>query len=373
MFTTALTLQDIKTGRASRISDALSDLAGAAEFRRLRVAVAYATRSGCSDLNNSFARSFLNRWRNVRKQWLVSFDFGTTEIQALEYLRGLPNSEIRIPDAREVLDNALFPDRPFHPKTFILDLDRDALDPPFAVFIGSANLTFSGRNGGVEHGASFLWRSPLTRPERMVLRNAQLQLSWWDDAWRDGFPLTDELLEEYRKKRPIYQKEDATRLVRGFTSPRAKIVDAIPGVAWAGARCLWVQTHELYKNFGPRRPGNQLDLRRGTRVYFGFSADNVPRNTVLGYVRLQFEAMPESIRSVRFGNNQMDKVNLPIPGQEGPNSYDNTVVHFERIGPERFRVRLAQGRGLARWRRLSQQQGMRYAFAAGGREFGFYN
>jgi hypothetical protein len=39
MLTTSLTLQDIKTGRVSRVRDALSELAGAHEFRRLRVAV----------------------------------------------------------------------------------------------------------------------------------------------------------------------------------------------------------------------------------------------------------------------------------------------------------------------------------------------
>ena len=83
--------------------------------------------------------------------------------------------------------------------------------------------------------------------------------------------------------------------------------------------------------------------------------------------------MAESIRSVRFGNNQMDKVNLPIPGEEGPDSYDNTVLHFERIGPERFRLTLGNARDHARWQRMSLQQGMRYAFGAGGREFGFYN
>jgi hypothetical protein len=148
MLTTSLTLQDTKAGRAPRISDALSDLARAAEFRRLRAAVAYATRSGCSDLSSSFRRS-LNRWRTVRKQWLISFDFGTTEVQALEYLRDLPNSEVRVPDARRVLDGALFPDRPFHPKTFILDSEGDAVDESIAVFIGSANLTLSGRHAAL--------------------------------------------------------------------------------------------------------------------------------------------------------------------------------------------------------------------------------
>jgi hypothetical protein len=372
MHTTSLTLQDIRTGRVSRISDALSDLAGAAAFCRLRVAIAYATRSGCSDLSTSF-RQHLFRWRTVRKHWLISIDFGTTEAQALEYLRDLPRSEVRISDARRVLDQALFPDRPFHPKTFILDSDGATAKPPFAVFVGSANLTLSGRHAGVEHGTSFPWLAPLTRSETMILKNVELALSWWDLAWREAFPVTDELLEEYRRKCPVFQRGDATRSVRGFSSSKLRVLDATAGVAWSNARCLWVQTHELYKNFGPDRPGNQLDLRRGTKVYFGFPADTVSRNTVLGRITLRFEGKPRSLRSVRFGNNSMDKVNLPIPGEDGPDSYDNSVAHFERLKLDRFRVKLGDKKDLAHWRRLSLEQRMRYSFGLGGREFGFYN
>ena len=76
--------------------------------------------------------------------------------------------------------------------------------------------------------------------------------------------------------------------------------------------------------------------------------------------------------SVRFGNNQMDKVNLPIPGEDGPATYDNSVLHFERVSPGRFRIRLGNAAEITEWRRRSQRQGMKYELA-GGREFGFYS
>ena len=53
-----------------------------------------------------------------------------------------------------------------------------------------------------------------------------------------------------------------------------------------------------------------------------------------------YENMATSVRSVRFGNNSIDKVNLPIPGAAGPETYDNGVVHFERTGPKAFSIRL---------------------------------
>ena len=95
MLRTSLTLQDAGTGRLSGISNTLSELAGAGQFRRLRVAVAYATRSGCRDLATSFEGRM--DWRNLQKQWLVSIDFGTTEVEALRFLRDLPNSGCAFP------------------------------------------------------------------------------------------------------------------------------------------------------------------------------------------------------------------------------------------------------------------------------------
>ena len=123
---------------------------------------------------------------------------------------------------------------------------------------------------------------------------------------------------------------------------------------------------------GRRKPGNQSDLKRGTRVYFGFVPDAVPPNTVLGSITLQYGNMSPCARSIKFGDNHMDKVNRPIPGKDGPESYDESVVQFERTGSKRFRVALGSDRDLLLWRRRSKEQGMLYEMS-GGREFGFYN
>jgi hypothetical protein len=371
MLTTSLVLQDSDTGRVSGIVSQLAVLSGSARFRRLRVSVAYASYSGCKDLVHYFEKN-CRGWHSLRKRWLVSIDFGRSEVSALNYLRALPNSEVRVPNATEVLAHNLVPRRCFHPKTYVFDSGIDVLDAACGIFVGSGNLTLSGLHTGVEHGTSLLWIPPLSPGQRGLLKRCQSELSWWDEAWEIASPATDALLADYREKRPTLPLEDRTPSVRKFASTAKREVETKPGLAWANAKCFWIKTNELYKNLGRGRPGNQLDLRRGTRVYFGFPPDTVARNTNLGEVVLQYDALPARACSVRFGDNSMDKLNLPIPGTDGPEGYDHSVVHFERIEARRFRVRLGNEEDLAKWKRKSQKQGMLDKLA-GGREFGFYS
>ena len=98
------------------------------------------------------------------------------------------------------------------------------------------------------------------------------------------------------------------------------------------ATAIWFEVHQLYANRGVGVPGNQLDTPKGTRVFFGFPSTTVARNTILGHVASGFGGGPPIERSVRFGNNQMDKVNLPVPGNGGPPTYDNQFLVFERAG-----------------------------------------
>jgi hypothetical protein len=370
MLSTSFVLQDSTTGRTSALIDQIVELAGAARFRRLRVAVAYATRAGCGDLCRRLETRMLG-WRRLEKYWLVSIDFGRTEVEALQYLLGLPNSQIRIPNASELLASNLNPRSCFHPKTFIFDSGTDTMSAPFAVLVGSGNLTMSGLNTGVEHAAALLWTPPLNLQQASILTRLQGQLSWWTELWENSERPTADLLTEYKRRRPVPAKEDRTASVRHFVSTTPRVIEPEPGLAWANARCFWIQTRELYKNRGRGEPGNQLDLTRGSRVYFGFRPDRVPLNTVLGQVLLQYDGFSPRECSVRFGNNSMDKVNLPIPGDDGPASYDNSVIHFTRTGPRQFDVRLGSNRDLARWERRSRAQKLRYEMT-GGRPYGFY-
>lgn len=368
MYRVELIIQD-SPGSVSSIANELARLAGAsADFVSMRVAVAYATASGCQDLCAQLKAS-MPRWAKLRKEWLLSIDFGRTEPDAIEELGDLPNSEVRLADARAVLDRRLIPRYCFHPKTYVFESRENSA---FGLFVGSANLTLSGLHTGSEHATAHLWLPKFSSAEKEELKRVRDGLRWWNDAWNRATRTDDAILQEYSALRTNVAPEDDAESVRPFVSRGHREVGVHPGLAWVNSKNLWIETHDLYKNLGKNKPGNQLDMKRGTRVYFGFPAKVVAPKFIFGNVFLQFAGQPEVERSVRFGNNSMDKINLPIPGQEGPVSYDNSVILFERKSPGRFRMRLGSLADRRLWRRKSQEQGLVFEMA-GGRAFGFFS
>jgi hypothetical protein len=69
----------------------------------------------------------------------------------------------------------------------------------------------------------------------------------------------------------------------------------------------------------------------------------------------------------------MDKINLPIPGKDGPATFDHSLLLFERGGVDSsgrplFRLRAGATDDLNKWKRLAK--GYQDAQMAGGRPFG---
>lgn len=369
MYQVELIVQDATLGRLSEIANGIASISASCEnFSRMRVAMAYASASGSGDLCNRLEAAMSN-WSSLRKEWLISIDFGRTDPKAVSYLQELKNSEVKLVNGAKLLKRKLTPERCFHPKSYLVDSTRSSA---FALFVGSANLTLSGLHAGTEHATAHVWRPVLTAEEQTSLDRVQNGLAWWTDAWAAASKVSDAIIKEYADLRLQAAREDDSDAVKPFASGGTYEVDLDPGLSWASAKYLWVETHELYKNRGKKVPGNQLDLKRGTRVYFGFAADAVPQNSIFGDVALQFEGYPVVERSMRFGNNSMDKINLPIPGQDGPDTYDNAVVRFERVGHRRFRICLGSKVEQRRWRKYAEDQGLLFELA-GGRRFGFYS
>jgi hypothetical protein len=80
-------------------------------------------------------------------------------------------------------------------------------------------------------------------------------------------------------------------------------------------------------------------------------------------VMLRVQGFPSAECSVRFGNNSMDKVNLPIPGTNGPTSYDHSILKFTRAGIDgnglpRFELAVGNSNDLKAWKAaaLSHQE-----------------
>lgn len=326
---TSTHVQDSMTGRIDVVATALAEAVTSVqnELENVEIAVAYASSGGVKTLLMQVASA--PTWRTARKRFLVSMDSGFTEPAALVKLSSLPNSEVRIPNADSVLrSSALRPVRPFHPKAYLFR--GAASSAPSALMVGSANLTASAMTTGAEIVTTQLGRrNPAVDP----------YLSWFDDAWHRAVPLSM-VIDEYRRKRSSLGRgapsaEDLDRVASVY-SPRGGVPVAVEGAdaaRLAAAKAYWIEAGTLSRNRGPTLPGNQLDAPRGTRVFFGFPPTVVKRNQIFGDVALRYGSGPYARHSVRFGNNQMDKVNLPIPGLAGPVTYDGKILLFVRETP----------------------------------------
>ncbi len=334
----AIHAQDVSSGRVEAVLRALTRAASAADdYTLVDVAVAYASTAGVRLLEDRLTNP---RWDRASKRFLVSIDFGITQPQALDRIAQLSNSEVRIPNASQVLASpSLLPRATFHAKAFIF---RGASwSESCASVMGSANLTASALATGSEIVVGQSWSSRPSRSERRQLQTLRDTIAWFDDAWATSVPwcdIRDAYRDAYRgKPRPRKPPEERTPAVRQYLKPTAgPDVSSSLTIQLANARHLWIDAGAIPKNRGPKKPGNQLDTPRGTRVFFGFESTRVPKNHNFGKVQMRVRRPGTQFveRSVRFGNNEMDKINLPIPEQNGLDSYDHSYLLFTRLASD---------------------------------------
>ena len=302
--------QDQSCGAIGQTLLGIKSLAELDGYSQFRAGVAYATFNGSGILEEELHR--ISCWRKSSKRWLISIDYGRTEPEALKFLAKIPNAEVRIPNGLKVVATSGFlPARPFHPKAYAVDDIAKGAKSVFGVFVGSGNLTGSGLLTGSECGALSCWSEP-TGVQQKAMFSAYNGMSWFDTVWKDADPVS-KIIVNYEKlwkksKPPIVEEdEDVVALYVGGPS---HVVEGDFAVALASAKAFWIEVKELYKNRGPNEAGNQVDTPRGTRVFFGFPPTAVARDTVLGQVMFRNEGFEPAECSVRFGNNQMDKINL---------------------------------------------------------------
>lgn len=352
--------QDASTGRVEEVLSALQGAALAAgSYTNVDVAVAYASDAGVALLDRQLGAT--PAWRGAAKRFLVSIDFGITDPAALARLAELPNSAVRVPNGNVVVASpVLRPQNVFHPKAYLFR--AGGWSSPSALVIGSANLTVSALATGSEVVVMQTWSGTRGASQRH-LDAARTFLAWFEDVWATAVPVA-QLIAAYRAR---YRALPAPRGAPQERTPTARryraqaVGDEVVGalvLQLSNAEALWIRTDTLYHNLGAGRPGNQLDMPRGTRVFFGFEAARVSRNTIFGYVEIHTSGHGPVIKSVRFGNNEMDKVNLPVPTIEGPSSYDDAYLIFERMGLsagglQQFELTVTDGQGLARRKRAA--------------------
>ena len=356
-----------RPGEGPAILNACGQLAAATTFQRLTGLYAFASNKGARLLVACLSEA-CSSWPSASKRWVISIDGGITEPAALRFLLQLRKAEVFVPDAEGILMRNLKPIHRFHPKTLLLESRNGGFEPA-GILVGSANMTCNGLCFGHEHAMAVQLRSVAGRGiPAMVLDGVGELEKVIDCATRIDLDFVDRY-EAIRPTRP--------RLSEEFEDNRSELIlqerSVLPGpqaAALAAAAHLWVEVEYVVPNRGKHEEGNQIDMQRGTRVFFGFGDGALPRNSPIGSVRILYETHAAS-RNLRFGNNSMDKLDLPIPTVEGPTTYSNQTLLFTRESSNSFRLTVGTSGDVATWKAKSKAAGTLFAMRS-GREFGVF-
>lgn len=349
--------------------DAIEAIAKASDLTKLDIAVAYATSSGTHDLLKRIDAALGADWVGVKKRWITSFDYCRTQPIALESLLSLPESSVRVYDAPFCLAHSGMPKVPFHPKTFLFR----GKDKDFAL-AGSGNLSRSGLSKGVEVGLAIsVTRKTPAEPTSAAAIKALRR--WYKATWQAATPLNGGLLKQYVKlfesvpnlAHPTPTEDD---LASDKTSKGALSSKDLQKLRVCSH--FWIEAGNLGKNLGPNRPGNQLMMKRLSRVFFGVPPIDVPQNSPLTHMKISFDGNEERPCSLTFSDNGMDKLTLPAPGFPGPAKYDNKNLLFKRTGADSFILHLGTAAQKSTWLKRSKAIDANFSMSSGGRIWGVF-
>lgn len=271
-------------------------------------AFAYVTDSGAAQVA-TYLSGILGAERPCR--WVFGFDYGRSHPTAIRKLAGIGQSEIRIHDGDYVVQSQGFTPRiSYHLKTALTQLTNGY---PCKQIVGSGNLSASGLLSGIEAGCIIDYSTVSQEPGNAM--RASLEA-----IWENASPL-ESVIDEYERLHAI------------ITLPKVNVVDERDGVDIT--RLFWIDVGYVTKNRGANKPGNQFDLPRGSHTHLGLhEVPNPPLNSVLGELRIRTPIGDLVERSLRYGNNAMEKLSLPIPEEYGYQCYDGKILTFRVDGRE---------------------------------------
>jgi hypothetical protein len=352
-----------RPGEGTAILNACRDLAAATTFNRLTGLYALASHKGARLMVSTL--QLAPSWTAASKRWVISIDGGITEPEALRYLVRIRKTEVRVPDAEGLLTRKLKPKYRFHPKTLLLEQQATILQPA-AILVGSANLTCNGLCFGHEHALSAQAVGAALPPSLSAglgsLEKVVTDATVIDEAFIDRYaairPPKPTLPEEFEDERADHILQDKP------------VIAATMSASLAAAAHFWIDIEYVVDNRGKHEEGNQIDMQRGSRVFFGFGDKTLPKNSHVGNVRILYGTHSAS-RNLRFGNNSMDKLDLPIPSVEGPPSYSGHTLLFTRESPTSFRLTVGTATDISNWKAKSRAAGTLFTMRS-GREFGVF-
>lgn len=343
----------------------------------LDLAVAYVTNSGVTTLLSLLQRDAkaTEAWPGLKKRFLVGIDWYRSEPTALERLAALPEAEVRVHDGLRVLGkDRCTPITPWHPKAAFVSGPG-----VHAALIGSGNLSRSGLQRGFEVGSVQLIRSRGVASADPMWTELMTGQQWFQTQWGAATKLAS-ILDEYKEK---YSDEAIQRAApteddgdpSGDLTKRRRGMTPETIAALRISQNFWIWSGNITKNRGQARPGDQLMMSALTRVFFGRAPDKVDTNTALGDVAIRHPSQDLVVqRPLRFSDNSMDVLTLPVPEDPWPDSYDQQCIWFTKVarGPRlEYKMQVGGAALRRRLRRLSNSQGTAFTMTS-GREWGIF-
>lgn len=271
-------------------------------------AFAYVTDSGVAQVSTHLG-PVLGTSRGCR--WLFGLDYGRSHPTALRKLAKIGKSTIRIHDGAYITQSKAFVPRvSFHLKT-ALTLQKTGR--PCKQIVGSGNLSASGLLTGIEAGC-------VIDCADVDQEHADALMAVLEKMWEDSTPL-DDVIDDYEAQ---YEEIIQPKVF----VPKSKAISV-------DTELFWIDVGYVTKNRGQNRPGNQFDLPRGSHVLLGVKKVKNPElNSILANLNIRTPAGTVVERRLRYGNNAMEKLTLPIPEQNGYECYDGKILTFRVEGGE---------------------------------------
>ena len=337
---------------------------------QFHAAVAYATVGGVHQLEKAARLQIGNRWDEIEKKWLVGIDWCRSDPPALNRLQNMPNSQLRIPSGESLLGRpGCIPSQTFHPKLYVLRGPERA-----AIVCGSGNLSANGLLRGCECGSLHSMSLPAAAGENDAIQLGNLD-QWFATAWNEAHGYADlqtryeALCRQRVRQRLAVPTEDDN-------SPPEPAPNRKPPLTEEQIRqlrtfdTLWIEAGVLGGNLGRGRPGNQLDMKRFTRAFFGAPVTDVPPNEEIDRITLVWEEVQYNNCTLKYGDNGMDKLNVPPSGDRGPEYYRGKTLLFLRNPTGRYQFVVGDETEKRTWRRQSERLGTLHR--VGQREWGVF-
>lgn len=287
--------------------DNIRGLAGKFHFSRVRIAVAYATERGADCLLRNLQSD--PDWDHSQKLFLIGFDHGLTQPEALKKLAKENNSEVRFADGNELLTRkTLRRSVVFHPKVY--SFDDCCKDSVLGIFTGSSNLTFNGLSQNIEFGISCL--------ENDTPRSiAQSFESWWKVHWSKGVEFNDNLEQTYSSLRKQIRQN----------SPQQFLTEEVSPTELSLANSLWIESGFL--SGGSK---NQLELPQGVEIFFDVD-EALPQ---VKHPLILLKNGNEWDSWLQFWGNQVLRLRMPTKAEGISENYENSLILFNRLSGNSF-------------------------------------